>query len=220
MTYLLRSEYFKTALDTKVGGGKKMAIEVKECPYHVLSLVIDFIYGTEIPASISQDVAQSLLGMADLYLMEDLKESVSSIISKQLNMSNVLEMFLMGERHNALKLKETCANFLNTREALFNIVDKVLGGNLEEKFKRRTDFVSLGDYDSYMMATLKPNMVVQLNRATQLAVPIGAIGRFVSFRNRARKLVLVKWPSGLEYVHVCHLNILTPPINMEIFTDE
>ena len=205
MTYLLRSEYFKTALDTKVGGGKKMAIEVKECPYHVLSLVIDFIYGTEIPASISQDVAQSLLGMADLYLMEDLKESVSSIISKQLNMSNVLEMFLMGERHNALKLKETCANFLNTREALFNIVDKVLGGNLEEKFKRRTDFVSLGDYDSYMMATLKPNMVER---------------RFVSFRNRARKLVLVKWPSGLEYVHVCHLNILTPPINMEIFTDE
>ena len=158
--------------------------------------------------------------MADLYLMDDLKESVSTIISKQLNMSNVLEMFLMGERHNALKLKETCANFLNTREALFTIVDKVLGGNLEEKFKKRTDFVSLGDYDSYMMATLKPNMVVQLNRATQLPVPIGAIGRFVSFRNRARKLVLVKWPSGLEYVHVCHLNILTPPINMEIFTDE
>ena len=114
----------------------------------------------------------------------------------------------------------TAANFLNTREVLFNIVDKVLGGNLEEKFKRRTDFVSLGDYDSYMMATLKPNMVVQLNRATQLPVPIGAIGRFVSFRNRARKLVLVKWPSGLEYVHVCHLNILTPPINMEIFSDE
>ena len=74
-----------------------MVIEVKECPHHVLSLVIDFIYGTEIPVSISKDVAQSLLGMADLYLMEDLKESVSSIISTQLNMSNVLEMFLMGE---------------------------------------------------------------------------------------------------------------------------
>ena len=82
MTYLLRSEYFKTALDTKVGGEKKMVIEVKECPHHVLSLVIDFIYGTEIPASISEDAAQSLLGMADLYLMEDLKEALAPVLGR------------------------------------------------------------------------------------------------------------------------------------------
>ena len=163
-----------------------MVIEVKECPHHVLSLVIDFIYGTEIPASISEEVAKSLLGMADLYLMEDLKESVSSIISKQLNMSNVLEMFLMGERHNALKLKETCANFLNTREVLFNIVDKVLGGNLEEKFKRRTDFVSLGDYDSYMMAT-RVSKKIQKSEFWHIWPYLAYLGAYLGAQN------MVKW---------------------------
>ena len=93
MTYLLRSEYFKTAIDTKVGGGKKMAIEVKECPYHVLSLVIDFIYGTEIPDDLTQDIGESLLVMADLYLMEDLEEVISIALAKHLSLDNVLEVF-------------------------------------------------------------------------------------------------------------------------------
>ena len=52
-------------------GEKKKFIEVKECSHYVLAVIIDFIYGTEIPDDLTQDIGESLLVMADLYLMED-----------------------------------------------------------------------------------------------------------------------------------------------------
>ena len=65
-TIFLRSEYFKTAVDTVVGE-KKKSIEVTECPIPVL----DFIYGTEIPDYFNNlDEFKNHLGMADLYLMD------------------------------------------------------------------------------------------------------------------------------------------------------
>ena len=64
-TIFLRSEYFKTALDTAVGE-KKEFMEVKECPHPVLYS----IFGTEIPDNLNFDAPKGLLGMADLYLVD------------------------------------------------------------------------------------------------------------------------------------------------------
>ena len=74
----LRSEYFKTALNTEVGGGWKRVITVEECSHRVLSAIVDFMYGINIPEDISMEDMFSLLAMADLYLMEDLKVAVLS----------------------------------------------------------------------------------------------------------------------------------------------
>ena len=54
----LRSEYFKTALNTDVGD-QKNDIEVQECSPHVLTTVIDFMYGISIPEEFSSDDAKS-----------------------------------------------------------------------------------------------------------------------------------------------------------------
>ena len=77
-------------------GEKKELIEVEECPFHLLAIIIDFINGTEMPEDISLPDAKTLLGMADLYLMEDLKDAVSPLIAKRLTNGNLFETFQLG----------------------------------------------------------------------------------------------------------------------------
>ena len=59
-TIFLRSEYFKTALDTAVGEEKKF-VEVKEGPHPVLATVGKFIYGTEKPDYLNLDALIDIL---------------------------------------------------------------------------------------------------------------------------------------------------------------
>ena len=109
---LLRSEYFKTALNTSVGTNNKKVLKVEECSSHVLATVVDFIYGIGIPEDFCSEDAKSLLAMADLYLMEDLKDAVAPLLSKQLKTKNILQTSRMAEKYNALRLKEVCCDFI------------------------------------------------------------------------------------------------------------
>ena len=211
MRLFLRSEYFKTALDTAVGEKKKL-IEVTECPHHVLVTIIDFLYGTEIPDDLSLDDLKSLLCMADLYLMEDLKEAASSSIGKKLTAENILEMFQLGEKYTAEKLKDLCKDFLIADKKRVDLASIVMGANLRETFKKRRDFKSDEEYRAYFAATVKPNMIVQYVKAR-------AIGRVVSVESRGDSVVVVvKWQSGSSKPYPLsepiQFEILTPPINI------
>ena len=84
-----------------------------ECSPHVLATAVDFIYGIGIPGDFGSKDAKSLLAMADLYLMEDLKNAVGSLIAtKHTNKDNILEVSQMAEKHSAQKLKELCCEFI------------------------------------------------------------------------------------------------------------
>ena len=61
-----------------------------ECSPHVLATVVDFIYGIGIPEDCSKEDARSLLAMADLYLMDDLKDAVGSFIANKLTIPCLL----------------------------------------------------------------------------------------------------------------------------------
>ena len=78
-----------------------------------MSTVVDFIYGIGIPEDYTFEGARSLLAMADLYLMEDLKDAVGSLIAtKKTNKQNILEIASLAEKHNNKKLKELCCQFV------------------------------------------------------------------------------------------------------------
>ena len=212
--FFLRSDYFKTALDTAVGEKKKL-IEVEECPFHLLTIIIDFIYGTEIPDDISLHDARTLLGMADLYLMEDLKDAVSPSIARRLTNGNLFEIFQLGEMFTAPTLKGLCVDFLikayNDNE---DFVRKVRSANLGT-FKRRANFVSSEEYEAYMMSSIKPNMIVVVVAGSDK----GDIGRVVRFSEDDD--VVVKWAdNGLYFsASIENLEILTPPINLKMFSE-
>ena len=126
---LLRSEYFKTALNTSVGNNNKV-LNVEECSPHVLTTVVDFMYGIGIPEVFTNEDARTLLAMADLYLMEDLKDAVASLIAnKQTNKDNIMEISQMAEKYCAQKLKEMCCEFIFKN---LNTLDKKMLVELNE----------------------------------------------------------------------------------------
>ena len=107
----LRSEYFKTALSTAVGNNSK-TMDVDEFSFEVLSSAVDFMYGIEIPEGFNNgDDLKSLLHMADLYLMEDLKEAAGFLIGKDLNQENVFDTSQLADKFRAVALCEQCAEF-------------------------------------------------------------------------------------------------------------
>ena len=72
-------------------GDGKNTVEVEECSHHVLSTIIDFMYGIALPEVNSFEDLCTLLAMADLYLMEGLKDAVAPFLAKLLTMNNILE---------------------------------------------------------------------------------------------------------------------------------
>ena len=90
-----------------------MVLKVDECSPHVLATVVDFIYGIGIPEDCSKEDARSLLAMADLYLMDDLKDAVGSLIAtKQTKLNNILEISELAQQYSNKKLKEMCCDFI------------------------------------------------------------------------------------------------------------
>ena len=107
---ILRSPYFKTALNSDVGSNNQL--EVKECSPEVLSTTIKFIYGIGLPEDLSVGDAKDLLTIADIIHMEDLKEALAPGLGAQLDKDSILEISRMAEKFNAPKLMEICADFI------------------------------------------------------------------------------------------------------------
>ena len=253
---LFRSEYFKTALKTSVGNNNK-DLKVDECSPYVLATVVDFIYGIKLPEELSSMDANSLLAMADLYLMEDLKDAVGSlIISKHTDIGNILEVSQMAEEYRSQKLKELCCEFIfqnlqnldkETLMELYkalpllgekawlelvnkgrpqtntDVLNRVLGINVTDPFKKTEDFQSDDDYKGYVMNHIKPNMLVRCNKSVNLKslgsrIPEGAIGRVISCDLNGAK---VKWlnTSLTPKLKFGNLDLLTPPVDAPFFDD-
>ena len=77
--------------DSPLGDNSK-TMDVKEFSFEVLSTAVDFMYGIEIPDDFNNsDDLKSLLHMADLFLMEGLKDAAGFRIGKDLNKENIFD---------------------------------------------------------------------------------------------------------------------------------
>ena len=93
-------------------GDGKNTVEVEECSHHVLSTIIDFMYGIALPEDLGLKDLCSLLAMADLYLMKVLKDNVAPIFGERLEIGNILEISSLAEDHSALYLKDLCCKVI------------------------------------------------------------------------------------------------------------
>ena len=108
-------------------GDGKNTVEVEECSHHVLSTIIDFMYGIALPEDLGLDDLCSLLAMSDLYLMAGLKDAVAPLLGKHLKVKNILLISTMAEKHTAVKLQEQCSSFIldNIDEITPQCLDKL-----------------------------------------------------------------------------------------------
>jgi len=190
------SEYFKTALCTSVGDNSK-TIDVKDFSHKVLSTAVDFMYGIEIPEGFNNsDDLKSLLHMADLFLMEGLKDAAGFRIGKELNEENVFDTSQLADKFRAMTLSEQCAEFLFDNastiedDKLAELKEGTVMASLAKKFvmeskkqkwkdswmtklfgekpdfKRRKEFGSVTDYRGYVKSKIKPGMFVSCNETS------------------------------------------------------
>ena len=196
LNFLYRSEYFKTALSTNVGDNSK-SINVSEFSFEVLYIAVDFMYGIEIPESFnkSEDL-KSLLHLADLYLMEDLKTAAGLLIACGLNMDNVFDVSLLADKFRAEALRNKCVDYLFDNASSIDgekfslLSEGAVMASLAKKFvletkkparrplwitklfgeepdfKMREDFASLVDYDYYVVSKIHRGMFVSCREST------------------------------------------------------
>ena len=136
MRVLLRSEYFKRAeaFRTATHNTRKVFVVI-ECPHHVLDAVINFMYGIDLSGTYSTANVESLLTMADLYLMDDLKDAVASHMTPHLDKDNIMDIYHLAEKYTARKLKEMCNDFIVT---CVSIAKEVLGVDASNISKTKT----------------------------------------------------------------------------------
>ena len=175
-------------------GDNSKTIEVKEFSCKVLSTAVDFMYRIDIPENFNnRDDLKSLLHMADLYLMEELKDAAGFLIGKDLNKKNIFDASHLADKFRAVALSKQCAEFLFDNasaiedEKLAEMKEGTVMASLAKKFvmeskrqqwkdswvtklfgerpdfKRREDFGSVEDYKAYVKSRIKPRMFVICN---------------------------------------------------------
>ena len=247
-------------------GDLNKVVKVEECTSFVLARVIDFMYDIKLPAELSYEDLKTVLAMADLYMMEDLKDAAGFLISDwHLADGNILEISKVADKYTAKKLQERCCEFIFDNHASLDkkvqtelyevlpnlgelawqemvskgrpvegaadILKHVLGIDLTQQFERRRDWKSLllsseDDYIMYVMANIKPNMLVLRNTEGRYfdyrlyiayTLPTGAMGKITSI-NFTDKMASVKWfdvrCKDPEAVTFQDLDLLTSPVSV------
>ena len=249
-----RSPYFKKALNTDEGSNNQSSrkrikgiqnqLEVKECSPEVLSITIKFIYGIGLPEDLGVEDAKDLLTMADLYIMEDLKEALAPVLGAQLDKDNILEISKMAEKCTASKLMEICVDFIvsNISDPDFagmpqiaalcfkkqlkklEIVNMALGTDLKINFKKRKDFRYDVEYKDYLMKNLKSGMLVTNNKTLtedegvyKKEVQKGSIGRVLSSDEDGADVTWEEYGITFTSISLCDLDIWSPPFNTTFF---
>ena len=76
------------------------------------------MYDIKIPAELGFEDAKALLAMADLYMMENLKDAAGSLIAdRHLAKANILEISKVADKYTATKLRERCCEFIFSNHA-------------------------------------------------------------------------------------------------------
>ena len=109
MNFLNRSEYFETALSKDWLAGER-TIELKDCSVEALHAAVNFMYGINIPEDFKEHA--ELLHLAELFMMDNLKEVVEERLAQALTKANFLEISQVAELYSNTSLITKCGHFL------------------------------------------------------------------------------------------------------------
>ena len=157
-------------------------MEFKDCSVEALNVAVNFMYSISIPGDFTEH--GELLHLADLFMMEDLKEVVVERLAKDLAKANYLEISQVAELYNVDSLINKCANFvfekMNDRDeinwkemvklprVMAAFGKRTMKGKGEympwRVLKKREDFESDDLYGKFVMQTVENGMVVRMRQ--------------------------------------------------------
>ena len=124
LSSISRSAYFEAALSKEWMERNSGGMELKDCSCEALEVAVDFMYLQPIPNGFSDNI--ELLHLADMLMMDDLKEETAARLARILSEANYLVISQAAEVYHAESLISECAEF---------VLEKVVNANWEEMGK-------------------------------------------------------------------------------------
>ena len=157
MNFRNRSEYFERALSRDWLEKKEKKMDLKDCSVEALHVAVNFMYGINIPEDFKEHAG--LLHLAELFMMDNLKEVVEERLAQALTKANFLEISQVAELYSNTSLITKCGHFLfeeigdvdeinwedmeKLPKVMTAIVKRAMKGKEDMKvFKKREDFAS------------------------------------------------------------------------------
>lgn len=176
------SEYFEIALSKDWLEKKEKKMDIKECSVSVLHVAVNFMYGINIPEEFKE--YRDLIHLADLFMMDNLKEVIEERLEKALSKANYLEISQIADLYSNTSLITKCGNFMyeefgdgdeiNWEE--MGKLTKVMtafgksamkakeGGVPLKVMNKREDFASDEAYGKYVVQNVEKGSVVRLRQ--------------------------------------------------------
>jgi len=146
------SEYFEMALSNDWLEKKEKKMELKECSAEALHAAVNFMYGINIPEGFKE--YGELLHLADLFMMDNLKEVIEERLAKALKKSSYLEVSQLAELYSNTNLITKCGHFVFEEfgdsdeikwEEMVKL-PKVMAAFGKRAMKRKEDRVTTNDF--------------------------------------------------------------------------
>jgi len=171
------SEYFEMALSKDWLEKKERRMEFKECSAEALHVAVNFMYGINVPEDFKEH--GKLLHLAELFMMDNLKEVTEERLAKAMTKANYLETSQLAELYSITSLITKCGNFvfeeigdgveINWED--MGKLPKVMAAfgkramKMKEDmtvFKKREDFASDQLYGDYVSQNVHKGSVVRM----------------------------------------------------------
>ena len=136
MNFRNRSEYFEMALSRDWLEKKEKKMELKDCSAEALHVAVNFMYGINIPEDFKEH--GELLHLAELFMMDNLKEVIEERLEKALSKLNYLETSQLAELYSNTSLITKCGHFV------FEEFDDGAESNWEEMGKLPKVMIAFG----------------------------------------------------------------------------
>jgi len=106
-----RSSYFKTMFTVEMKERESKIVKIEECDGVLFQAMLKYLYTDEPPTDLDE-IAGSLLVVADRFLVEPLKQICAQSLLKNLNRDNLRESMLLAHKFSCLDLKRECFGFM------------------------------------------------------------------------------------------------------------
>lgn len=106
-----RSSFFQKMFTIEMKERQSKIVKIEECDGVLFQTMLKYLYTDEPPTNLDE-IAGSLLVVADRFLIEPLKQICAQSLLKNLNRDNLGENMLLAHKFSCLDLKRECFRFM------------------------------------------------------------------------------------------------------------
>jgi len=107
-----RSPVFKAMIQAEMKEKQDKKIVIEDTDPSTVAEMLNFIYTGDISPDGMEEMTKDLLRVADKYQLDDLKEMCEEKLVSNISVENSIEGLVLGDSHNASKLKKIALNLV------------------------------------------------------------------------------------------------------------